>query len=126
MRLSALTLIVPDYDQAIRYYCDVLGFVLLEDIDQGHKRWVRVGPAHGETGFILAKAEGLRQRSAIGAQGAGRVWLFLETEDFAADHTRLLANGVEFEEDPRHEIYGTVAVFVDMFGNRWDLIEPKT
>ena len=124
MKLSALTLIVPAYDAAISYYCDVLGFDLTEDIDQGHKRWVRVTPPGGGTGFILAQPGNDAQRAAIGQQGAGRVWLFLQTDDFDRDYTALTAKGVEFEETPRYEIYGTVAVFRDLFGNRWDLIEP--
>jgi catechol 2,3-dioxygenase-like lactoylglutathione lyase family enzyme len=123
MHLSALTLIVPDYDEAIAYYRDTLGFVLEQDIDQGSKRWVRMAPQGAQTGFILAKAASPEQLAAVGNQGAGRVWLFLETDDFAADHTRLQAAGVSFEEAPRHEIYGTVAVFLDTFGNRWDLIQ---
>ncbi len=122
MHLSALTLIIPDYDTAIAYYCDVMGFNLTEDIDQGRKRWVRVTPSGGGTGFILARAEGAEQNAAIGNQGAGRVWLFLHTDDLPADHARLTAKGVHFEEAPLHEPYGTVAVFRDMFGNRWDLI----
>lgn len=123
MHLSALTLIVPEYDDAIAYYTSVLGFVLEQDIDQGPKRWVRVAPRGAQTGFILAQATSHGQRKAIGHQGAGRVWLFLETPDFAADHARLIAAGVRFEEEPRHEPYGTVAVFADKYGNRWDLIE---
>lgn len=124
MYLSALTLIVPDYDAAIAYYTQTLGFTLIEDIDQGHKRWVRVAPSpSAQTGFILAQAATPVQQNAIGMQGAGRVWLFLETQDFKADHDRLLAKGVHFEEAPRNEPYGTVAVFQDMFGNRWDLIQ---
>ncbi|MBM1309396.1 VOC family protein [Sulfitobacter mediterraneus] len=122
MRLSALTLIVPDYDAAIAFYCGQMGFELSEDIDQGHKRWVRVTPPGGGAGFILAQAADARQTAAIGDQGAGRVWLFLQTDDFAEDHARLLAAGVTFEEEPRHAVYGTVAVFRDVFGNRWDLI----
>jgi catechol 2,3-dioxygenase-like lactoylglutathione lyase family enzyme len=124
MQLSALTLIVPDYDAAIAYYCGTMGFVLEQDIDQGDKRWVRIAPSKGaKTGFILARAASPDQTAAIGNQGAGRVWLFLETDDFAADHARLSADGVRFQETPRHEPYGTVAVFADTFGNRWDLIE---
>jgi catechol 2,3-dioxygenase-like lactoylglutathione lyase family enzyme len=122
MYLTALTLIIPDYDAAIAYYCGTMGFTLTEDIPQGHKRWVRVTPPGGGTGFILAEPGNDTQRAAIGQQGAGRVWLFLQSDDFAADHARLTAAGVQFEEDPRHEDYGTVAVFRDAFGNRWDLI----
>ena len=123
MHLSALTLIVPDYDEAIAYYCDTLGFTLEQDVDQGDKRWVRVAPPGAQTGFILARAATPDQTAAVGNQGAGRVWLFLETDDFAADHTRLTAAGVRFEEAPRDEPYGTVAVFADTYGNRWDLIK---
>lgn len=122
MHLSALTLIVPDYDTAIAYYCDTMGFTLTEDIDQGRKRWVRVTPPGGGTGFILAEPGNETQRTAIGNQGAGRVWLFLQTDDFERDYNALRAKTVEFEETPRREPYGTVAVFRDMFGNRWDLI----
>ncbi|KIN61519.1 Glyoxalase family protein [Sulfitobacter noctilucae] len=124
MHLSALTLIIPDYDEAIDYYTRTLGFALIEDINQGSKRWVRIAPApDAQTGIILAKASNPAQTKAIGKQGAGRVWLFLETQNFAVDHARLIAAGVQFEEQPRQEPYGTVAVFIDTYGNRWDLIE---
>lgn len=123
MRLSALTLIVPDYDIGIAFFCNGLGFSLDEDIDQGQKRWVRISPPAGGSSFILAKAAGERQVAAIGHQGAGRVWLFLETADFERDHARLISAGAVFEEKPRREPYGTVAVFRDPFGNRWDLIQ---
>ena len=122
MHLSAITLIVPDYDAGIAFYCGVMGFELTEDVDQGRKRWVRVTPPGGETGFVLARADGEAQRAAIGNQGAGRVWLFLKVKDFAAEFDRLTAAGVTFEEEPRHEPYGKVAVFGDPFGNRWDLL----
>lgn len=125
MRLSAISLLVPDYDEAIAYYCQVLGFALYEDVDQGHKRWVRVGPPDGDTSFVLARADTETQVQTIGNQGGGRVWLFLETDDFATDHADLKARGVRFEEMPRQEPYGTVAVFRDAFGNRWDLIQYK-
>ena len=92
----------------------------------GTKRWVTVQPPGGGTRLVLARAEGEAQRRAIGLQGAGRVWLFLETDDFARDHRAMLDAGVTFEEEPRHEPYGTVAVWRDPFGNRWDLIQPKT
>lgn len=126
MHLSALTLIIPDYDAAIAYYTSTLGFTLLEDIDEGRKRWVRIAPSpQAQTAIILAEPSTPEQRSAIGNQGAGRVWLFLETQDFAKDHARFIANGVHFEEAPRDEPYGTVAVFADIFGNRWDLIQYR-
>ena len=122
MHLSAITLIVPDYDAGIDFYCSVMGFDLTEDVDQGRKRWVRVTPPGAQTGFILARADDDQQKAAIGKQGAGRVWLFLKADDFTAEFDRLTAAGVTFEEEPRHEPYGKVAVFRDPFGNRWDLL----
>ena len=122
--LALLSLLVPDYDEGIAFYVDVLGFSLHEDTDMGGgKRWVRIGPPGAETAFLLAKAVGDRQVDAIGEQGGGRVWLFLATDDFDGDHKQMLARGVQFEEEPRCESYGTVAVFQDPFGNRWDLIQ---
>ena len=125
MQLASVSLIVPDYDAAIAFYCGQMGFDLVADIDQGRKRWVEVRPGPSGPTFVLARADGPVQTAAIGQQGAGRVWLFLQTDDFARDHARLMAAGVTFEEDPRHEPYGTVAVFRDIFGNRWDLIEKR-
>lgn len=122
-RLHALSFLVLDYDVAITWFTDILGFMLEGDIDLGGgKRWVRVAPPGGGASFILAKAVG-DQRAAVGKQGGGRVWLFLETDDFARDYARMRETGILFEEAPRHEPYGTVAVFVDPWGNRWDLIE---
>ena len=122
--LALIALLVPDYDAGIAFYVDRMGFDLLEDTHMGGgKRWVRVAPAGAQTAFLLARAVGTRQTDAIGNQGGGRVWLFLQTDDLAADHARLLAAGVTFEESPRHEPYGTVAVMQDIFGNRWDLIQ---
>lgn len=123
-RLGAVSLIVPDYDDAIRFFT-AAGFNLTADLDQGHKRWVTVEPPGGGCRLVLARAASPAERAAIGAQGAGRVWLFLETDDFAASAARLTAAGAIFEEPPRHEPYGTVAVWRDPFGNRWDLIEPR-
>ncbi|WP_299964325.1 VOC family protein [uncultured Roseobacter sp.] len=123
MHLAALSIIVPDYEAGIAFFCGTLGFTLSEDIDQGRKRWVTVTAPGGQLRIVLARADTDRQRAAIGNQGAGRVWLFLETDDFARDHAALQARGIVFEEAPRHEPYGTVAVFRDPFGNRWDLIE---
>lgn len=123
-RLALLSLLVPDYDAGIAAYVGQLGFELLEDTDLGDgKRWVRVGPKGAETAFLLAKAATISQQKAIGNQGGGRVWLFLETDDFRTDHKAMQDRGVQFEEAPRQEKYGTVAVFTDAFGNRWDLIE---
>ena len=120
-RLSLTALLVRDYDEAIDFYVRKLGFDLREDTDQGSgKRWVVVGPAGG-AGLLLAKSPAGR---GVGEQGAGRVFLFLETDDFDADHARMTAAGVRFLEAPRREAYGAVAVFEDLYGNRWDLIEP--
>lgn len=123
-RITAVALVVPDYDAAIRFFCGVLGFALIDDIDQGRKRWVTVEPAGGGLRLVLAQAEGAAQQAAIGNQAGGRVWLFMQTDDFARDHARMTAAGVVFEEVPRHEPYGIVAVWRDPFGNRWDLIQP--
>ena len=123
--IAGMALLVADYDDAIAFYVGALGFSLLEDtpLDDG-KRWVRVGPPHG-TALLLARADGAEQTARIGDQTGGRVFLFLETDDFARDHALFSARGVRFLEAPRTESYGTVAVFEDLYGNRWDLIEPK-
>jgi catechol 2,3-dioxygenase-like lactoylglutathione lyase family enzyme len=125
MRLAALSLVVPDYAAGLAFYAGVMGFTVTNDLDQGHKRWITVQPPGGGAELVLARAENDAQRAVIGGQGGGRVWLFLETDDFAADHARMQAAGVTFEEAPRHEAYGTVAVWRDPFGNRWDLIERR-
>jgi catechol 2,3-dioxygenase-like lactoylglutathione lyase family enzyme len=124
--LAAVTLLVPGYDAAIAWFRDVLGFELVEDTPLGDgKRWVVVRPEGGEgTALLLAQADGDAQRSRVGDQTGGRVLLFLHTDDFARDHARYTAAGLRFLEAPRTEPYGTVAVFEDAFGNRWDLIEP--
>ena len=124
-RLGALALLVPDYDAAILFFVSVMGFRLTADIDQGRKRWVTVEPPGGGAPLVLARADGPEQRAAVGKQAGGRVFLFLETDDFARDHARMTAAGVLFEEAPRVEPYGTVAVWRDPFGNRWDLIERR-
>lgn len=124
--IATVTLVVADYDPAIRFYRDLLGFTLHQDAPLGGgKRWVVVGPP-GERGarLLLARAEGEAQRAAIGRQTGGRVALFLETDDFARDHAAFVARGVRFLEAPRREPYGTVAVFEDLHGNRWDLLQP--
>jgi len=122
-RLALLSILVPDYDEGIAFFVEQMGFELIEDTDLGDgKRWVRVAPAGAETKFLLAKAAG-DQTAAVGNQGGGRVWLFLETDDFERDHQRMSSSGVTFEEPPRREPYGIVAVFRDPFGNRWDLIQ---
>lgn len=126
-RIAAVTLVVPDYDEAIAHYCTGLGFDLIEDTDLGGgKRWVLIAtPGATETRLLLGKASNDAQRAAIGNQAGGRVFLILFTDDFARDHARFSQAGVVFTEAPRHEAYGTVAVFRDRFGNLWDLLEPK-
>ncbi len=124
--LSAVTLVVPDYDRAIAFYVGALGFDLVEDSDLGGgKRWVLVAPPGSrETRLLLARAADSEQAAAVGRQAGGRVFLFLATDDFDRDHARMTGAGVAFAEPPRREPYGTVAVFADPFGNRWDLIDP--
>lgn len=123
--LGAVALIVRDYDEAIAFYVGKLGFQLFEDTPIGDKRWVLVGPKGGQTRLLLAQTAAPEQVAAIGAQFAGRVGLFLQTENFAHDHAAYVAAGIKFNEAPRFEPYGTVAVFEDLYGNKWDLIEPK-
>jgi catechol 2,3-dioxygenase-like lactoylglutathione lyase family enzyme len=125
-RIGSVTLVVRDYDEAIAFYVGALGFALVEDTDLGDgKRWVLVAPADGETTLLLAQASGAEQLARVGDQTGGRVALFLETDNFEVDHARMRTAGVRFLEEPRHEAYGTVAVFEDLYGNRWDLIEPR-
>ncbi|MFF4409186.1 VOC family protein [Streptomyces sp. NPDC001262] len=126
-RLGLVTVVVHDYDEAIAFYRDALGFDLVEDtrIDDT-KRWVVVAPPGAQgTGVLLAKAATDEQQARVGDQVGGRVGWFLHTDAFDRDHARMRAAGVVFEEAPRHEPYGTVAVFRDLYGNRWDLIESK-
>lgn len=127
--LELVTIIVEEYDPAIRFYVDVLGFELVEDspattTDGRPKRWVVVRPPHAQTGLLLARADGEDQGRVIGRQHAGRVGFFLRVDDFVAHYDRMLAAGVEFVRAPRTEPYGQVAVFVDVAGNRWDLLGP--
>lgn len=123
VRISHFSLLVPDYDTALEFFSRI-GFECREDTDLGNgKRWVRIAPPGAETEILLARAAADRQPKSIGEQGGGRVWLFLETEDFAGDYQRLQAAGVEFETAPRDEPYGRVVVWSDPWGNRWDLIE---
>ena len=125
LRLAMTTLVVPDYDAARHFYVDALGFHLVEDTEMGEgKRWLVVEAPEGGR-LLLAKSVDAAQSAAIGNQAGGRVAFFLETDDFTDSHDRFTAAGVTFHETPRHEPYGTVAVFSDPFGNRWDLIEPK-
>ncbi|MFN3546176.1 MAG: VOC family protein [Mesorhizobium sp.] len=125
-RIATVAVLVADYDRAIDWYRDCLRLDLLEDVALGGgKRWVVMGTRNGGARILLARAEGDTQQARIGDQTGGRVFLFLETDDFGRDHAAMLAKGVAFVEEPRREAYGTVAVFEDMHGNRWDLIEPK-
>jgi catechol 2,3-dioxygenase-like lactoylglutathione lyase family enzyme len=124
--LSRVALLVCDYDEAIAYFTGVLGFRLLEDTPLGgDKRWVVVAPRNAlGAALLLARAVTPAQVSRIGNQTGGRVLLFLHTDDFARDHAAYSARGVRFLEDPRHEPYGTVAQFEDLYGNVWDLLQP--
>ncbi len=126
-RLSLTALLVRDYDEAIGFFVGKLGFALDHDVAlTPDKRWVVVTPPGGSSGLLLARAADDRQRAGIGDQGSGRVFLFLETDDFTRDHERYGQRGVRFVEAPRREAYGMVAVFEDLYGNRWDLIEPAS
>lgn len=123
-KLAAVSILVDDYDTAIRFYCEVLGFELIDDIDMGKKRWVVVAPtADAETHVVLARASSPKQKANIGQQAGERVWLFLQVEDFDTEYQRMLQAGVTFEEAPREEAYGKVVVFSDCYGNKWDLIQ---
>ena len=127
--LELVTVVVRDYDAAIRFFVDVLQFELVEDTssltnDGRPKRWVVVRPAGGQTGILLARADGDRQMESVGRQFAGRVGLFLRVDDFEAAYRRMTAAGVEFVSPPRDEPYGRLAVFLDLEGNRWDLLGP--
>lgn len=126
VHVAMTTLVVDDYDRGVAFYRDALGLALVENTDMGGgKRWIVLEGAGGGR-LLLAKADGPLQRAAIGNQTGGRVGFFLRTDDFARDHARMVARGVTFLEAPRHETYGTVAVFTDPFGNKWDLIgEPQ-
>ncbi|MEV7320885.1 VOC family protein [Streptomyces sp. NPDC093970] len=125
--VALVTLVVRDYDEAIAFYTGALGFRLVEDAPRPDgSRWVVVAPGAAEqgTGLLLARAKGDGQRARVGDQTGGRVGFFLHTDDFARDHARMTAAGVTFLEEPRHEPYGSVAVFQDLYGNRWDLLQP--
>ncbi len=126
MHLHAFTIVVPDYDAGIAFYVGQLGFDLRSDTDLGGgKRWVMVAPPGGQTAILLARATDPAQQAAIGNQTGGRVGFFLYSDDFMTDYTRMKAAGVQFDEEPRHEPYGSVAVWRDPFGNRWDLLQHK-
>lgn len=123
-----VSLVVREYDEAIKFFVGTLGFVLLEDSlvpDQG-KRWVVVAPPGGQGRLLLARASTPEQQSRIGNQTGGRVFLFLHTDDFWRDYETYKARGVVFVRDPKEESYGTVAVFKDLYGNLWDLVQPRS
>lgn len=127
--LELVALVVRDYDPAIRFFVDVLGFTLIEDTpsltnDLRHKRWVVVRPPGAQTGLLLARADGAVQAEVVGAQFAGRVGFFLRVDDFDAVYQRMVEAGVRFVSAPRDEAYGRLAVFLDLEGNRWDLLGP--
>ncbi|MEU2040703.1 VOC family protein [Nocardia niwae] len=129
MRIGLMTIVVAEYDSAIDFFVDSLGFELVEDSaaltnDGRAKRWVVVRPPGAETGILLARADGAAQVAVIGRQIAGRVGFFLEVEDFQSAYDRMVSRGVEFVRAPRDEPYGRVAVFLDIAGNRWDLLGP--
>jgi len=131
MHLHLVTVVVEEYDPALAFFVDVLDFELVEDSvaltnDLRPKRWVVVRPPGAETGILLARADGDAQRAVVGQQTAGRVGFFLRVDDFDATYERLTAAGVQFVTPPRDEPYGRVAVFVDVAGNRWDLLGPGT
>ncbi|HKA85568.1 MAG TPA: VOC family protein [Acidimicrobiales bacterium] len=128
-RLTLVAIVVAEYDPAIAFFVDGLGFELVEDspaltTDGRAKRWVVVRPPGAQTGILLARADGDEQAAVVGRQVAGRVGFFLQVDDFAASYDRMRARGVEFVSAPRSEPYGRVAVFLDIAGNRWDLIGP--
>jgi len=125
--ISSVALLVRDYDEAIRFFTRALRFQLFEDLHfPGGKRWVRVSPSAGGAALLLARAATPEQERSVGNQTGGRVFMFLHTDDFHADFEHMKAHGVRFTEAPRHEPYGTVVVFLDLYGNKWDLIGPVT
>ncbi|MFM2359973.1 MAG: hypothetical protein RLY16_1966 [Bacteroidota bacterium] len=124
-KIAHVTIVVHDYDDAIRFYVDRLGFILVEDtVLNSDKRWVLVAPSADSCQILLAKAVGEQQLQSVGNQTGKRVGFFLYTDDFDADFKRLTANGIEFVRPPKAESYGIVAVFLDLYGNLWDLIQP--
>lgn len=125
--IGLVSLVVPEYDEAIAFYVGVLGFALVEDrfVPEQNKRWVVVAPPGSECHLLLARAANAEQASRIGNQTGGRVFLFLYTDDFARDYGRYQEKGVSFVREPKEEPYGTVAVFQDPWGNLWDLLEPR-
>jgi len=124
--IGEVAILIREYDEAIVWFTQKLDFVLTADVSLPNgERWVTVSPGRDQTALRLARAENAQQAAQVGAQATGRVLCYLHTQDFARDHAIFVARGVNFVEEPRHEIYGTVAVFEDLYGNRWDLIEYK-
>ena len=124
--IAAVAVLVRDYDEAVAYFTGTLGFAVVEDTPLGGgKRWVVVRPPGGGTALLLARAATPEQAARVGDQTGGRVFLFLRTDDFRRDYHEMQARGVRFAEEPREEAYGTVAVFLDLYGNRWDLVQPR-
>jgi len=125
-QIAQIMILVRQYDEAIEFYCSVLGFELLEDTKRSEtKRWVRVAPSGGGCSMLLGKAVTPEQEACVGNQTGGRVLMFIHTDDFDAYYEHLKSHGVEFVGEPRDEEYGKVVVFKDLYGNKWDLIEPK-
>jgi catechol 2,3-dioxygenase-like lactoylglutathione lyase family enzyme len=125
--IGIVTIVVRDYDEAIRFYTECHGFALVEDTPmEGGKRWVVVRPQSSATGLLLARATNPGQAARVGDQTGGRVFLFLRTDDFWRDYHAMRARGVHFIEEPRDESYGTVVVFLDLYGNRWDLVQTRS
>ncbi len=125
--IAHIALLVDDYDKAIHFFVEKLNFVLVENtlLEEG-KRWVLISPSKSnEFSLLLAKADGEEQQKAIGNQSGGRVFLFLKTDDFTRDYNNLVANNIKIIREPINQEYGTVAVFEDLYGNQWDLIQPK-
>ncbi|MDP5206244.1 VOC family protein [Alishewanella sp. SMS8] len=124
--ISCISLLVTDYDAAIQFYTQCLGFNLIEDtMLSADKRWVKVGPPGAQTAILLAKASNAQQLALVGCQTADRVGLFLQTDNFWQDYEKMCQQGVVFLEAPREETYATVVVFQDLYGNKWDLLQPK-
>ena len=125
--IAAVTLVVADYDEALAFFAGKLGFEVVEDTPlPGDKRWLLVRPPGSGTALLLARAASPPQASRVGDQAGGRVFLFLRTDDFWRDYHDMRSRGVRFAEEPREEAYGTVAVFLDLYGNRWDLVQPRS
>ncbi len=124
--LAYVSLLIDDYDNALEYFTQVLGFEVVQDEQlTNEKRWIVVAPSAEGGALLLAKASTAEQRDLVGKQGGGRVWLFLHTDDFDCDYARMQERGVRFEETPRNEPYGKVVVFTDRWGNRWDLVQSR-